>query len=61
MLHDRQCTYKVTLWGVHVTIVTVQIQQFILRVLLSYVTADSTKLLSVKQIAFMTHACRRQQ
>jgi len=43
VLQDRQCTYNVTLWRVHVTIVAVETQQFIVCVLLRIVTVDNTK------------------
>jgi hypothetical protein len=38
---DRQCTYNVTLWNFRVTIVAVEIKQYILCVLLRYMSLST--------------------
>jgi len=41
---DRQCTYNITSWHVHITIVAMEMQQC---VLLNHITFNNIKLLSV--------------
>jgi hypothetical protein len=56
------CTYNVTLWRVHVTLVAIETQQYVLYVLFSYMSLSAiSKYWVLHKNAFFANLCRWQQ
>jgi len=51
----RQCTCKITLFCVHVTIVTTETKQCVLCVLFRHITVNNIRILSVAQKCYMVN------